>query len=84
MQQGALIQHKFDKRNHWWFVLATRSNGTLVVCTHGYLQDVKFVHAWAYKTIKEPNKSDVEFAKLILQKERIQKDILKWEFGTQM
>jgi hypothetical protein len=54
------------------------------VATHGYLKDVKFVLGWAYKTIKEPNKSDVEFAKLILQKEQIQKDILKWELGTQM
>jgi len=84
MQQGTIIQHILDTHNKWLFVLAVRSNGTLVVCTHGYLEDVKFVHPWVYKSISQPSKSDVEFAKLILQKERVQKEIVKWKLGTQM
>jgi hypothetical protein len=84
MKQGSLIQHRLDKYHHWWFVLAVRGNGTLIVCTQGYFEDIKIVLPWAYKLIHETNKSNVEFAKLFLQKERVQREILKWELGTQM
>lgn len=84
MHQGDLVQHVLNKNNQFWFVLAKRSNDTLIVCDQRYTREIKFIFGWSHKIIKIGNDQDVKFAKLLLSKDYTQKEIIKWELGFQI
>jgi hypothetical protein len=68
--------------NHQLIVLAKTSSCLLVI--DQTLSEVRCVHSWAFKEIKESTPESKAYAEYFLTLKHIQQRILKWMLGSQI